>query len=148
MPAEQGESSVKTYVVGIDGSETAAVAAARAGELATASGGSIHVVCAYSGRDAATINVGGDSYLVSSLTTAEQISEQQAIAYRTQGIEATAAALDEKPASALLSEADRLQADVIVVGNRRMQGVARLLGSVANEIAHNANCDVYIVKTV
>jgi len=139
---------VKTYVVGIDGSETAAVAAARAGELAAASGGSIHVVCAYSGRDAATINVGGDSYLVSSLTTAEQISEQQAIAYRTQGISATAAALDEKPASALLTEADRLQADVIVVGNRRMQGVGRLLGSVANEVAHNASCDVYIVKTV
>jgi nucleotide-binding universal stress UspA family protein len=139
---------VKTYVVGIDGSETAAVAAARAGELATASGGSIHVVCAYSGRDAATINVGGDSYLVSSLTTAEQISEQQAIAYRTQGIDATAAALDEKPATALLTEAARLQADVIVVGNRRMQGVGRLLGSVANEIAHNAPCDVYIVKTV
>ena len=136
------------YVVGIDGSETAAVAAARAGELATASGGSIHVVCAYSGRDASTINVGSDSYLVSSLTTAEQISEQQAIAYRTQGIAATAAALDEKPAAALLAEAARVEADVIVVGNRRMQGVGRLLGSVANEIAHNANCDVYIVKTV
>ena len=82
------------------------------------------------------------------LTTAEQISEQQAAAYRTQGIASTAAALDEKPASALLREADRLQADVIVVGNRRMQGVGRLLGSVANEVAHNANCDVYIVKTV
>ncbi|MET0460593.1 MAG: universal stress protein, partial [Ilumatobacteraceae bacterium] len=52
------------------------------------------------------------------------------------------------PASALLTEADRLQADVIVVGNRRMQGVGRLLGSVANEVAHNATCDVYIVKTV
>ena len=139
---------MKTYVVGIDGSETAAVAAARAGELVAASGGSIHVVCAYSGRDAATINVGGDSYLVSSLTTAEQISEEQATAYRTQGIASTAAALNEKPASALLREADRLQADVIVVGNRRMQGVGRLLGSVANEVAHNANCDVYIVKTV
>jgi len=139
---------VKTYVVGIDGSETAAVAAARAGELAAATGGSIHVVCAYSGRDASTINVGGDSYLVSSLTTAEQISEQQAVAYRTQGIDATSAALDEKPASALLSEAARVQADVIVVGNRRMQGVSRVLGAVANEIAHKAPCDVLLVKTI
>jgi nucleotide-binding universal stress UspA family protein len=138
---------VKTYVVGIDGSETAAVAAARAGELAVATGGSIHVVCAYSGREASTINVGSDSYMVSSLTTAEQISDQQAMAYRTQGIEATSAALDEKPAAAVLTEAARLGADVIVVGNRRMQGVGRLLGSVANEIAHNATCDVLIVKT-
>ena len=70
------------FVVGIDGSETAAVAAARAGELALQPGGSVHVVCAYSGRDATTIQVGSDSFTVSSLTTAEQIAEQQAAAYR------------------------------------------------------------------
>ena len=37
---------------------------------------------------------------------------------------------------------------MIIVGNRRMQGMGRLLGSVANEVAHNAPCDVLIVKTV
>ena len=54
----------------------------------------------------------------------------------------------DKPAAALLAEAAEVDADVIIVGNRRMQGVGRLLGSVANEVAHNAPCDVLIVKTV
>ena len=86
--------------------------------------------------------------MVTSLTTAEQIADQQAATFRAQGVEATSAAIDEKPADALINEAERLEAEVIVVGNRRMQGVSRLLGSVANEVAHNAPCDVLIVKTV
>ena len=138
---------MKTYVVGIDGSETAARAAARAGEMALATGGKVHVVCAFSGREATTIRVGSDSFVVSNLSTAEQVAEQQAAAYRTQGIDATAAACDDKPAAALLAEAAKVDADVIVVGNRRMQGVSRLLGAVANEVAHHAPCDVLIVKT-
>ncbi len=136
------------FVVGIDGSETASLAAARAGELAAKVGGSVHVVCAYTGRDGSTIQVGSDSFVVSSLTTAEQIAEQQAAAYRAQGIEATSAALDAKPAEALIEEAERIVADVIVVGNRRMQGMKRVLGAIANDIAHHAPCDVLIVKTV
>jgi nucleotide-binding universal stress UspA family protein len=39
-------------------------------------------------------------------------------------------------------------ADLIVVGNRRVQGIGRLLGSVATDVAQHAPCDVYIVKTV
>jgi nucleotide-binding universal stress UspA family protein len=34
-----------------------------------------------------------------------------------------------------------------VLGNRRMQGAGRILGSVANSVAHHAPCDVYVVKT-
>jgi len=66
----------------------------------------------------------------------------------TQGIDATCAAIDEKPAEALLAEAQRLEAELIIVGNRRMQGVSRILGAVANHVAHNAPCDVLVVKTV
>ena len=108
----------------------------------------MHVVCAYSGRDASTIQVGSDSFTVSSLTTAEQIAEQQAAAYRAQGIKSTSAAIDGKPGDVLIEEAERTDADVIVVGNRRMQGVKRVLGAVANDVAHHAPCDVLIVKTV
>jgi nucleotide-binding universal stress UspA family protein len=139
---------VKTYVVGIDGSETAARAAARAGELAQATGGKVHVVVAFTARDSTTINVGSDSFVVSSLTTAEHVAEQQASRFRSEGIHASSAARADKPAAALLAEAADVHADVIIVGNRRMQGVGRLLGSVANEVAHNAPCDVLIVKTV
>ena len=39
-------------------------------------------------------------------------------------------------------------ADVVVVGNKGMQGAKRfLLGSVPNKVAHNAPCTVVIVKT-
>ena len=139
---------MKMYVIGTDGSETAARAASRAGELARATGASVHVVCAYSRSGGTSLRVGSDSFEMSSLSSAEQVAEQQAATFRSQGVEATSAALDQKPAEALVAEAERLEAELIIVGNRRMQGVSRLLGSVANEVAHNAPCDVLIVKTV
>ena len=40
-----------------------------------------------------------------------------------------------------------MDARMIVVGNRRMHGIGRVLGSVANSVAHNAPCDVYIANT-
>jgi len=140
---------MKTYVIGTDGSETAARAATRAGDLARATGASVHVVCAYSKTGGlSSLRVGSDEFIVGSLATAEQVADQQAATFRAQGVTATSAALDEKPADALINEAERLEAELIIVGNRRMQGVSRLLGSVANEVAHNAPCDVLVVKTV
>ena len=47
-----------------------------------------------------------------------------------------------------MSEAERVGADVIVVGNRRMYGAARFLGAIAADIAHHAHTNVYIVNTV
>lgn len=139
---------MSVYVVGIDGSDTAAKAAARAGELAAATGARVHVVCAYTGRGATTVGVGSDVYAVSELSMAEQVAEQQAAAFRSSGITATQAVVDGKPANVILAEAERVNADVIVVGNRRMQGMQRVLGAVANEIVHHAPCDVLVVKTV
>ena len=140
---------MKIYVVGTDGSETAARAAKRAGELALATGASVHVVSAFSrGGSGTTVGVGSDQFVVSSLSSAESAADQQAATFRAQGVEATSAAIGEKPADALINEAERLEAELIIVGNRRMQGVSRLLGSVANEVAHNAPCDVLVVKTV
>ena len=139
---------MKTYVIGTDGSETAARAANRAGELARQTKATVHVVCAYAKGAAETVGVGSDVFVVSNLSSAEQIAEQQAATFRAQGVEATAAVVDDKPAAALIAEAERLEAELIIVGNRRMQGISRLLGSVANEVAHHAPCDVLIVKTV
>jgi nitrite reductase/ring-hydroxylating ferredoxin subunit len=38
--------------------------------------------------------------------------------------------------------------DLVLVGNRGMAGARRLLGSVPNELAHHAPCDVLIGRTV
>jgi nucleotide-binding universal stress UspA family protein len=37
---------------------------------------------------------------------------------------------------------------LIVVGNVRMQGLGRVLGSVGSDVLHQAPCSVLIVKTV
>jgi nucleotide-binding universal stress UspA family protein len=139
---------MSVYVVGVDGSDTAAAAAARAGELAAATGATIHVVTAFSGRGTTTVGVGSDVFSFSDLGMAEQVAEQQAAVYKSSGITATHAVGDGKPAAVILGEAERLRADLIIVGNRRMQGVQRVLGAVANEIVHHAPCDVLVVKTV
>lgn len=66
----------------------------------------------------------------------------------------TLAPIVEDPASAhihddaadvLVELADKHKADVIVVGNKGMK--RKLLGSVPNSVAHNANCSVFVVKT-
>ncbi len=139
---------MKTYVVGTDGSETAARAAERAAELAATTGAAIHVVCAYERRGWETVRSGTDELVFSGLNEAEDLAGAQAATFRSRGIASTSAAIADKPADALIGEAERLEAELIVVGNRRMQGVGRLLGSVANAVAHNAPCDVLVVKTV
>ena len=50
-------------------------------------------------------------------------------------------------ADALCSVAESVDADLIVVGNKRMHGAARLLGSVPNRVAHKATCSVLIART-
>jgi nucleotide-binding universal stress UspA family protein len=51
------------------------------------------------------------------------------------------------PAEAIVRTADQVGADLIVVGNRGMKGVRRVLGSVPNTVAHSADCSVMIVDT-
>ncbi len=55
--------------------------------------------------------------------------------------------LSGDPADNLLKVADDVHADLIVVGNRGMQGARRILGSVPNSVAHGAGCSVLIVDT-
>ncbi|MGH2808281.1 MAG: universal stress protein [Actinomycetota bacterium] len=52
------------------------------------------------------------------------------------------------PADVLISETDRLNADLLVVGSVGMRGARRfLLGSVPNKVSHHAGTDLLIVKT-
>jgi nucleotide-binding universal stress UspA family protein len=51
------------------------------------------------------------------------------------------------PAEVLCDMAAHLSADLIVVGNRGMQGGRRFLGSVPNTVSHHAPCSVMIFDT-
>jgi nucleotide-binding universal stress UspA family protein len=66
----------------------------------------------------------------------------------TAGAEVTTHALGGDPADALLSLCEEVDADLLVIGNRGMQGARRfLLGSVSSRCAHHADCSVLIVQT-
>jgi nucleotide-binding universal stress UspA family protein len=134
-------------VVGVDGSETALKAAQTAAALAARSGSALHVVSAFDSDAAAEIRVGSDSWLVSSADEAAQTAATVARKVGAPVTAVTSRSAQGKPADVLVGEAERLDARMIVIGNRRMQGVGRVLGSIANTVAHHAPCDVYIVKT-
>jgi nucleotide-binding universal stress UspA family protein len=135
-----------TIVVGVDGSETARKAAEAARDLATALDATLHVVSAFDGERSERFGSGTNTWLVSDADKAEHVA--RAVADTLGGnITITYAAVSGRPADALIREAISKEARIIVVGNRRMQGIGRVLGSVANSVAHSAPCDVYITNT-
>jgi nucleotide-binding universal stress UspA family protein len=139
-----------SIVVGTDGSQTAQRAVDEAARLAQAVGGHLHIVSAYTpavGRisgapaGAAKVWAMGPDHEVESLIQ-EALSK-----IRESGVEAKSHAVEGDPTDALLEVAERVNADLIVVGNRGMHGMGRVLGSVPNKISHRAHCSVLIVAT-
>lgn len=138
---------METVVVGVDGSDTALEAARAAGELAKRLGARVHLVMAI-GRhqQQQTVRGGGESWTVNSLDVAEQ--ELSGIAGRITGVsEKSCSVVEGDPAKCLVAEAERLGAEIIVVGNKRVHGPGRVLGAIALEVVRRAPCAVHIVKT-
>ncbi len=134
-------------IVGVDGSETALRAATTARDLAAALKATLHVVSAFDSDRTEFYGSGSDKWIESDAGNAERVAKRVADGLRTAETDVTYAAARGKPAEALIREAERTGAMLIVVGNRRMRGIGRVLGSVANSVAHSAPCDVYIAKT-
>lgn len=139
-------------LVGVDGSDTSRKAAQVAAELAAASGAKLHIMTAIEARpqvNSPEENYAGDVRLETTPgDQAEAIARDVAQSLKgiVPSIETSPAR--GKPGDALVTVAKDIKADLIVVGNRRVQGIGRILGSVATDVAHHAPCDVYIVKTV
>jgi nucleotide-binding universal stress UspA family protein len=140
-------------VVGTDGSDTAAGAVALAADLARQSGATLHVVSAY--KDAITsitvAHVGAVAVPDTTLTaselkgaTEEMLAE---VVKDTGGVEVHTHAVPGLPADVLISVAESVGADLIVVGSKGMKGARRLIGSVPNTVAHRSPCNVIIAKT-
>lgn len=136
---------MSTIVVGVDGSDTAAQAASTAAGLAAALGAGLHVVCAFP----TSAPVGTTAEGPSSRDTAEELASTTAGALRSAypDLAVTADAEPGKPAEALVQAATDAAATLIVIGNKRVQGVSRILGSVAVDVVRKAPCDVYIAHT-
>ncbi len=129
-------------VAGTDGSPRAELAVDKAGELAQALGAPVHVVCV-----PGAIASGPQEW--PPRITAQQIVDDAGDRLRARGITVQAHIPKDRgdAAVALTTVAEAMHAQMIVVGNKGMTGVRRLLGSVPNHLSHEARCDVLIVPT-
>jgi nucleotide-binding universal stress UspA family protein len=134
-------------VVGVDASDTAHKAAEVAARLASDLRSPLHVVTAYDRTGSARAGGGDKAYSVRAIDLAETLVATVAADFRASVPEVTTAAASGKAADVICAEAERVGADLIVVGNKRTQGVTRVLGAVAAKVVSHAPCDVYIAHT-
>jgi nucleotide-binding universal stress UspA family protein len=138
-------------VVGTDGSERAEAAVVEALGLAKAAGATLHAVqvvhpaveggqVSSSAWQQAIDGVRSDVDSIRARLTAEAGRHGVAIEFHTPG--------GTDIADALLNTADKVGADLIVVGNRGMSGISRfVLGSIPNKLAHRCRCSLLIANT-
>ncbi|HYA68910.1 MAG TPA: universal stress protein [Acidimicrobiales bacterium] len=142
-----------TIVVGTDGSDTASAAVTLAVRLAQADGATLHLVSAF--KDPATTvavaHAGAVAIADSGTSTAavkaaceELLAE---VARRAEGVKVETHAVPGAPADVMVSVAEAVGADLIVVGSKGMRGARRIIGSVPNSVAHRAPCHVLVAKT-
>jgi nucleotide-binding universal stress UspA family protein len=138
-----------TVVVGADDSPTAAEAVRKAVALVKQTAGELHIVTAYKPQQFRSSDAETDAYLKSlgSDSLAESLLQELTATARAAGIRAETHAVTGTPADAICEVAREVSADLIVVGNKGMQGIRRVLGSVPNSVAHQAPCDVLIAFT-
>jgi nucleotide-binding universal stress UspA family protein len=145
----------ENIVVGTDGSATASKAVSKAADLAAVSSATLVIVSAYrpvpperlkTERSGAPQDV---AYRVNAREEVDYILRQASQLAESRGVKSVRTeAVDSGPSEALIDVAEKIGADLLVVGNQGMTGAKRfLLGSVPNRIAHYTPCDVLIVKT-
>ncbi|MGH9303732.1 MAG: universal stress protein [Acidimicrobiales bacterium] len=137
----------KTVLVAADNSPTAAEAVKAAIELTKMSGGTLHIVTAYKPQQ---LNATGLEELSKSLDSgdlADSLLADLSSRARIGGVPVEVHAETGAPSDAICAVAKRLDADLVIVGNKGMQGLRRVLGSVPNSVAHQAPCAVLIVST-
>ena len=137
----------ETVVVGADESATAAEAVRVAIELVKLTSGRLHIVTAYKPQQLRS--PAGDEFS-KSLTSgdlAQSVLDDLASRARTSGVDVETHLEDGDPADSICEVAKQVKADVIVVGNKGMTGLRRVLGSVPNSVAHQAPCAVLIAFT-
>jgi nucleotide-binding universal stress UspA family protein len=81
------------------------------------------------------------------VASAEEVIQRATETLKTSGLATDSAVLDGDPRSAIVDEAEKWKADLIVVGSHGHTGLTRwLLGSVAQAVVAHAPCSVEIVR--
>ena len=141
----------KTIVLGYDGSTYAIDALETAVDLSSDES-TIHVVTAF---DAPTIREINDLYAsvpeeftrnIDLVSTQRGPLDKAEIMLDERGVTHKGHFVDEDPASAILDVADKVDADLIVVGSRGLGRASRLVrGSVSSKIANHAQRSFLVV---
>lgn len=140
---------MERIVVGSDLGPRSRGAVHTAADLAQATGATVHLVCACStpamvGATAAVMPMPDHAHhLASARSDAESLADE----LRRRSIDVEVHTPTGEPAAMLCQVAETVDADLIVVGNKRVQGAARVLGSVAKRVVGHAGCHVMIVRT-
>jgi nucleotide-binding universal stress UspA family protein len=140
--------SYQVIVVGTDGSHRADVAVDEALDLAVLTGATVHAVHAIHTpafiEDPHSVQLVMDEMRDHSDTIQEQLLEKA----KRRGVTLEFHSSMGEPANALVELAERVEADLVVVGNRGMSGMKRfVLGSVPNKVSHHCPCNLLIVDT-
>ncbi|WP_420451347.1 universal stress protein [Ilumatobacter sp.] len=133
-------------VVGVDESATARRAAVRAVEIARALDEPLHLVMSVKDSSSQVVRRGGDEFVIDRTEQAERTIDSIKSDIGAPDARSTVGGTD--PADSLCEEAERVGASMIVVGNRRVQGVSRVLGAIASDVLRQAPCDVLVAHTV
>lgn len=148
-------SSYSTIVVGTDGSDSSLRAVARAGAIAGATGATLVVTCAYlpdgdsRDRDRDSDTLREEAYqIVGSHPAEEKVRTAAEKAQAAGAKDVKTLAIKGSPVEALLDVVKRENADLLVVGNKGLNGVkGRLLGSVPADATRRSGVDVLVVHT-
>lgn len=140
---------MEPIIVGVDGSDTATRAAQKAARLAVALEAELVVLSAFSRTGSAEPEGPGDYVHYTANDVARQVAERAIQGLRSDfpSLRAVARAEYGEVADVLVKVAHDVNASLIVIGNKRVQGVTRILGSIAGDVAHRAPCDVYVAHT-
>lgn len=141
---------IGSVVVGVDGSEQSARAAAVAASMARHHGASLHIVTVVRPPEG-WWGVVGSPPPAEALSAAMSKAQQEVLDETLQGldldgVEHTSAQQIGDPASELIRYCEQIGAGLLVVGRRGAGMVERLiLGSVADRLAHDAPCPLVVV---
>lgn len=137
----------QVVVVGADDSVTARRAVEAATEMAHMSGGTLHIVSAFEPKASVNTPRPAEFTYLNSFGEVEALLQSLSFIAKNRGVDVEVHPVKGAPAEALIKTADKLNAEIVVVGNKGMRGARRVLGSVPNAVAHGVNCSVAIIDT-
>ena len=128
---------INTIVTGVDDSETAALAARKAAELAKVHDAELHVISAYGNQEVRTLRAGGDVLQINQIDKATQVAKGVADSLRAEfpNLTITSDAALGQPGEALVSRlvVSELESDALavptVVSSPESESVASLVST-------------------